>query len=478
MKPGLQILMICCLLANGFVARAQIKDSTTLAFLQKDTSAFVQVTSINISGNKKTKGYIILREMQFKEGDSIPTFALAQNLQQAHDQVYNTTLFSDVAITPTFISPTQITIAVVVKEKWYIYPTPQFQLVDRNVNEWIKLHNADLNRVIYGVKFAHYNFSGRRDQLRVYLLNGYARNISFAYSAPYSNSALTEGFSVAAGFTQNREVPYRTTRFNKLQQFNNGDFVRNVFSVSAGYTVRKSFFKKHSYVLSYTLQNVNDSLLSPRYNPNYYGSPKSHKGYLDMIYSFQYANTNNINYPLRGLVYGASVLKRGLEWKGGINMLMLDGYVARYLPHGNNWYSSFQGYVKIKAPFEQAYINQRALGYGDLNLRGLEYYVIDGVAATLGKYTLKKKVWSFGVPVPFKNRLASRIPFTIFAKTYADAGYVYSKPEFESMLNNRFLYSGGFGIDILTLYDINLKIEYSLNQLGEKGVFLQMRGGF
>jgi len=472
------VLLICCLLATGFGAAAQIKDSATLALLQQDTSAKVKVVTISISGNKKTKGYIILREMQFKEGDSLLTATLARNLQQAHDQVYNTTLFSDVAITPTFISPTQITISVVVKEKWYIYPTPQFQLVDRNVNEWIKIYNADLNRVIYGVKFAHYNFSGRRDQLRVYLLNGYARNISFAYSAPYSNSALTEGFSVAAGFTQNREVPYYTTWFNKLLQFKNGDFVRNVFSISAGYTVRKSFFKKHSYVLSYTLQNVNDSLLTSRYNPNYYGSAKSHNGYLDMIYSFQYANTNNINYPLRGLVYGGSALKRGFGWKGGINMLQLDGYFARYLPHGKNWYSSFQVNAKIKAPFEQSYFNQRAFGYGDLFLRGLEYYVIDGVAATLGKYTLKKKIWAFDVPVPFKNRLASKIPFTIFAKTYGDAGYSYNKPEFYSVLNNRLLYSGGFGLDILTLYDINLKIEYSLNQLGEKGVFLQMRGGF
>ena len=45
-------------------------------------------------------------------------------------------------------------------------------------------------------------------------------------------------------------------------------------------------------------------------------------------------------------------------------------------------------------------------------------------------------------------------------------------------LNNRLLYSGGFGIDILTLYDINLRIEYSFNQLGEKGLFLHNQSGF
>ena len=40
------------------------------------------------------------------------------------------------------------------------------------------------------------------------------------------------------------------------------------------------------------------------------------------------------------------------------------------------------------------------------------------------------------------------------------------------------LYSGGFGIDILTFYDINLKIEYSFNQLNENGLFLHSNGGF
>jgi hypothetical protein len=46
------------------------------------------------------------------------------------------------------------------------------------------------------------------------------------------------------------------------------------------------------------------------------------------------------------------------------------------------------------------------------------------------------------------------------------------------MLGNRFLYTSGFGIDILTLYDFNLRVEYSFNQLGEKGLFLHAKGGF
>ena len=66
----------------------------------------------------------------------------------------------------------------------------------------------------------------------------------------------------------------------------------------------------------------------------------------------------------------------------------------------------------------------------------------------------------------------------IFAKTFGDLGYAYNKKAYQGYFNNRLLYSGGFGIDILTLYDINLRLEYSFNQLSENGLFLHTQGGF
>ena len=159
-------------------------------------------------------------------------------------------------------------------------------------------------------------------------------------------------------------------------------------------------------------------------------------------------------------------------------MLTLEAGLNKYFDLGKNWYSSIQLNGKIKLPFEQAYINQRGLGYGENYLRGLEYYVIDGVATALARSTLKKKIISFNVPFPFFPNLLTKIPFTLFANTYADLGYAYTKKKYDTYLNNRLLYSGGFGIDILTLYDINLRFEYSFNQLKENGLFLHNQSGF
>ncbi|RYD73706.1 MAG: hypothetical protein EOP53_19630 [Sphingobacteriales bacterium] len=205
---------------------------------------------------------------------------------------------------------------------------------------------------------------------------------------------------------------------------------------------------------------------------------KNYIGFAELGYSFQYIRTNNINYPLTGKVYTASLTKRGFDLSGAVNMLTVSGAYNRYLSLGKNWYHSFGSIGFVKLPFKQPYINQPAMGYNEFYLRGLENYVIDGVASLLAKYTLKKKVIAFDIPVPIKNKVVSKVPFQIFAKTFTDLGYTYNKFGPDTKLNNRLLYTGGFGIDILTLYDMNFSIEYSFNQLGQKGLFLHARGGF
>lgn len=452
--------------------RASAQDTTVIQ-VPPDTSE-IRISSVNISGNKRTKNFIILREIQFKAGDRIRKDVLAQNFKQARTQVYNTNLFTEVKIDSTVLPDSSLQVNVRVKEKWYIYPTPQFQLADRSLNEWLKTYNGDLNRVIYGVKFAHYNFTGRRDQLKVFLLNGYARNFSLSYNNPSVNAALTKGIGIATGFTQNREIGYKVNYFNRVQFFKKPGFVRNSFVSSAGYTLRKGFFKSTGVGINLYYINVHDSVITSKYNPYYFNSSnKRTQLFPEISFAVGYTNTDNNNYPLKGISYGYGMSKRGTGFTGGINATTVSGAVSKFITHRKNWYSTVQASALVKVPFNQAFINLSGIG-----LRGLEYYVVSGVANTTLKYTLSKKVTQFRLPIPFKIKAVPYIPFKIFAKTYADAGYSYTPPQFNTRLNNTMLYTGGFGLDILTLYDIVLKLEYSFNQLGEKGLFLHGKGGF
>jgi outer membrane protein assembly factor BamA len=482
--PGHKKIFYCiCLFFSSSVAVGQnnILLSNTLQPFQ-DSSAKLYIKNIVVKGNKRTKEYIILREIQFQKGDSLVISTINQQLEQARQQVYNTTLFSEVKFETVILSAFDMIVIVDVKERWYIYPVPQFKPVDRNFNEWIKTYNASLKRVNYGLKFVHYNLTGRRDQLRIFLLTGFSRDFSFSYNAPYSNSKLTEGFVVSAGYSQKKEIPYKTDFNNNLLFFTSDSLrsssVGSSLYVSAGYSMRKGFFNKHNFNAAFSRSTISDSILLPKNNPNYFNNNKTSANIFEVSYSYQHANVNNVLYATKGKTSFLAISKRGLGFTGGINALTVEAGLNKYYDLGKKWYSSIQLNGKIRLPLYQAYINQRGLGYGDSYLRGLEYLVIDGVGTALIKSTLKYKIAEFKIPLPFKIKSLPYIPFTIFAKTYADLGYAFNKKEFVSNLNNKLLYTGGFGVDILTFYDVNLRLEYSFNQLNQKGLFLHTQSGF
>lgn len=455
----------------------EINNITAMLLSGKDSSAKIIINNISISGNKKTKEYIIRREMQLKAGDTVSAGSFNDELQKLQQQVYNTNLFIEVKPELTEISPGIVNINLALKERWYIFPIPKFQLIDRNINEWIQKYNADLDRVVYGVKFTHYNLTGHRDLLRLTVLNGFTRNISLTYFKPVSERKLNNGFSFTAGVVQNREFIYKIDTTNKPVLFNNGNFSRKNYFAGIGYNFRKNIMGTHYFNITFNHVTVVDSLIDPKYNPNYFKDAVTHKNYLDFSYTYKYINTNNAMYPLRGTVGSVRLLKRGLGLRGGINMFSIEGSYNKYWALKNNWYVSTELSAKTTLPFNQSYINQRSLGYSDVNLRGLELYVVDGVAFGLVRNTLKKKLFTVNIKTPFKSDKYHVIPFTVFAKTYGDLGMVYNKDAFRTSLNNKLLYTGGFGIDILSIYDVNLRIEYSFNQLGKNGLFLQAQSG-
>jgi outer membrane protein assembly factor BamA len=437
-----------------------------------DSLSKIRIRNIVIAGNKKTKDYIILRELGFSTGDSVAAGRINEQLQKGRDQVYNTTLFIDVVVAPLFVSPADLDILVTVKERWYIFPIPWFQLADRSFNEWFVKYHGDLDRVNYGVRFLHYNISGRNDRLSLTLINGFSRTFAFEYRAPYTNPALSDGVMLGSGFSQTREIPYKTDYNNSLVYYKNDDFVKNEWYVSAAYSSRKAIRKRETFSLSFRHMRVADSLLLAAYNPAYFNSASASQDFIEIGYRLQLTDVDNILYPLKGNIASLSLVKRGLAIKGGINRLTARVTYNAYFSYRANWYSSLRLTAQAELPFHQPYVNQKALGYLDDYVRGDEYFAIDGVAFGLARFDVKKKLVQGSLPTFLKSASYRRIPFRIYGKIYCDAGYVYSEPQFDSKLGNKILYSGGLGVDIVTLYDFKLSIECSLNQLGQKGLFL------
>ena len=457
-----------------------IENITSLKVINAgDSLGTLHVRNIFISGNKKTKEYIILREMELKPGGYILIGNLINALEKDRQHIFNTTLFLDVTVEPEIISANDFDIKITVKERWYIFPLPELQFVDGTLNEWLAKYKGDLNRLNYGAKFTHYNLTGRKDQLRVHLLSGYTRTISFNYKAPYSNAALTNGFSVGGGHFQNREIVYKTSFDNEVVFYKRKNFVRNAWEIQLGYSIRRGIKISHSFNVNYTHVSIDDSIITAKYNTAYFNKPTSKTGYIDLYYTLNYSDVNNVLYPLTGFSGSIGLGKRGLGFTGGVNSFSLGVEFNRYWSLGGKWYASTQIQGNIKLPFRQAYINQQALGYDNTYVRGMEYKIIDGVAYGISKFNLKRELFNFSINTIFnKSKTLNKIPFRIYAKAFADMGYSYNTENFVSRLNNTFLGSAGVGLDIITFYDLQIRIEYSVNQLGQNRLFLHNDKGF
>jgi hypothetical protein len=128
----------------------------------------------------------------------------------------------------------------------------------------------------------------------------------------------------------------------------------------------------------------------------------------------------------------------------------------------------------------QNYFDSRLLGYGNLQMNGLEYYVVDGNAGSLFKASIHQLLSTIYMPkkmgigiVDGVYKHLPNIKFQFWLKAFTNLGYVYSEhPTNESKLSNTLLRTAGIGLDVLSIYDLVIKIDYSMNQLGDKGVYL------
>jgi outer membrane protein assembly factor BamA len=433
------------------------------------------IGDIYIEGNKRTKPYIIERELPFKRGDSIYLPELVHGFEVSRQQLVNTTLFNDVVIALRSFRGYYVDIQIIVKERWYIFPIPYLKPVDRNLTEWAK-QGYGLDRVNYGFKFTYNNFTGRNDKLRLWLITGYTQQIQFQYEQPNADKSLKHGYRLGFFYSFNREVNYATQENQQRFVDSLSDGIK-MWSGNIDYTYRPGLRTVHSVRLAFTHQEVDERITE--LNPKYYGRAIHEISYPELSYAVNYVNVDYKPFPLKGVLAEANVLRRGIH--ADMNMWQFSGKMTKSWQLTKKHYYSLQVNGILRLPFDQPYINQRMFGYGDMYLRGLEKYVIDGVAAFMARNSFRRELFRFSIPTYLKSQSHDRIPFRIYARAFGDLGYAHNKNStiiFSNSLTNRMLYTGGLGVDIVTFYDFVLRFDYSFNQLGQNGLFLHIKNDF
>ena len=437
-----------------------------------DDTTIVQLRFVTISGNKKTKDYIVKREYAFQQGATYTGKDLMHVVELTREQLYNTSLFVDVIFNLYDAGNNQVDIFIQIKERLYFFPLPYFKIVDRNWNEWINTYKASLDHVNLGLKLSHNNMTGRNDKSNLFLITGYTQEVSFNYAAPYLDSKLQHGLSFGFGYSRNREVNYATDS-NKLISIKEPFFAKKTVRGSVGYTYRKGSHQRQGVTLGFTHEEIDSSI--GKLNLHYFGSNKLSTDYFDLTYAFQCNYVDYRFYPLTGYSFDFSATRR---FGPDVGMWSFGGKFLESWKILPTTYFAFQAAGALKFLDKQTYYNSHLMGYGDLAMRGLEYYVIDGTAGGFVRGTLRQKLFSFTFKNFIKSKTHDRIPFCFYAKTYSDIGYAYSEMPGNSLLNNKLLHTAGFGLDIVTVYDVAIKLEYTFNQLGGSGFFLHTSADF
>ncbi len=434
----------------------------------------IAVFKINVEGNKRTKPQIILRELSFHRGDQMAKKDISAELKLSKQQLMNTALFVDVDLIPIETDST-LEVQVNVKERWYLFPLLYFKLIDRNFNQWWVEQHRSLDRVNIGIKFIQNNITGRNDNLDVWLITGYTKQITLRYDLPFADRKLKSGFNIGFIYAGQKELNYATGDNKQLFYRKDDAFVRTQTRFDFTYSYRPDVRQRHTFRVSYNKEHISDTVL--KINPNYFTNQGTEFTYIDFNYGFRYNHADNNSYPKDGFLFQGNIYKRGLNHE--TNLLMVNARAVYALPIAKKSFLHFEAMAQIKSPPSNGYTDQRMFGYNNFQMRGLEYNVVDGMTGLMLKTSIHREMLHFEVKNPFKSKTHDRIPFRIYLKAYTDMGYAkLPNAAASNTLNNTLLHTYGFGMDIVSIYDFVFKIEYSFNQLGKQGLYLQSRNDF
>jgi outer membrane protein assembly factor BamA len=429
----------------------------------------VHIKDIIIRGNKQTRSSIILREMSVAPGMVLPSKNLAYSMSQNKIRLINLALFDDIEMDIEPLGGDSVLWYIRLKERWYIYPEVSLKLADRNFNVWWFEQDHDIKRAILGVALTHSNFRGNLEKLSLIGQVGYSQRFGINYQRPYIDKQQKHGIGVSIYDTRNRETFYQTDS-NKL------DFARakdrdmlHIFETYLSYYYRPGYNTKHLLQLGYRDFNIDDSLRL--LNPSYYNGGTRAR-FMELVYRLELNRADNWNYPLIGTKV-ISIFTNRVGLHGFLYQSFIILEAGTYHSFAPNWYWDVVFRGRLMLPLKNPYGLFGATGMGSNTdyLRGYEYYVVDGPQYGLVRTDLKYELLNFSIkriPIPFLRV----IPIRVYPKIFADFGGAYDKYPGNSKLSNRLLYSGGFGVDILSAYEVRLRIEYSFNHLGENGLFL------
>lgn len=429
---------------------------------------YYRVADIVISGNEKTKPQTILREFRYSIGDSIPVDEVDPEIATFSDNLHRLMLFNNIDVSYFQADSTNITVNVLVVERWYYWVYPILEIADRNLTSYF--YYRDFRRLNYGAAFDWLNFRGRNEMLNFKVRLGYKEHYAISYQKPNIGRNRASGIWINAEYFRQKQDISCIADNKPVYTENIDKYIRNSFDVGAGYVFRPQ--TNYDFSLSLTYQNIvsKDSMLFMQvpYKQNFFIP----------AFGFDYDTRDSKVCPKKGM-HAEFGVKAFVDLESNVFAFAnasfeynCNVYNDRLFYHGAISYKQFLGDEEIIP------VNKRIELCRDYLVRGFDYYYIIGRNFESMQNTISVKILNhrdFSLPrwIPRKFRE----PYIqILMDFFADVAYSSNFVEnfkTNNSLSQKPIWSVGAGLSFETYYDrvLNVYVAYNGN-FNNIGVFV------
>jgi len=452
-------------------------------------SPYIKITSASVEGNKRTKDRILIRELDFKLNDSLATFdtgkkfsfgsdkriskndssELIKRLRYSRENIINTQLFLTVDLTMEYISGNEYKLKIDVQERWYFWVFPVVRVDAPNFNDWLK--DPDLDYLNMGLFTSHNNMWGLSHQASLIGYFGNSQMYGLGYYIPWIGHGQKIGLRMGVVYSNSGVVEYGSVE-NRRQILYKKSSLSEWLAV-ATLNIRPGLYNYGKLRLQATTADVSDSMMVVA--PDFLPGGKKKVSNMNLYVDYAYDSRNNKSYPLKGNYLKGFIDKRGL----GIISHDVDYFYYGldfhfYQNLGKRFYVAEMVKAVSSSSNDIAYHYKQNLTSGDDFIRGYDYFALRGDEMYYFRGNIKYELVQPTVRKPKKGNTESKfknIQYAFYLNFFSDVAYMNDEHTINNPYNNKFLYSWGLGMDLISYYDLVLRFEYSFTSIGTSGFY-------
>lgn len=423
-----------------------------------------RVTQIVLQGNNHTRDWVIKREIPIQLDTLYSIDNLIQLKEVSKNQIVNLHLFNTVDVDLIFSADsTNAELHVSLTEKWYVWPIPTLEFVDRNFYQWGSFQ-FDPGRLNYGLYLFCYNLAGLNHTVKFSLINGYSRVYGIEYRIPYFDRKKRWGTTVQWSHRRSKEINLETLWSKQSFVEFKSDAYRN-HNLSFILQYKPGYFHHFQGFAGFYQQNTHPEvfLLNKNYQP-FEGNIKK----FGIGLGWKYSNTDNNYFPWRGKQASLQLTQHFLNEKYRYSEIL--GSSGLYGKLNKRFFYALGMTGRLRSKTDLPYPFRSALGY-QYYVRGYEPYVIDGSNFLLLKSELRISLLDdYRVKFPVKalkmyREMVTRSHLSLFA----DAGNVFNLYSLNQIYYPYIWQLGaGIGLNFVLYYDKVIRFEYSRNLDAER----------